>query len=257
MSQQINLLNPSLLRKRFALTPATGTLGAVALALVVTGGVAYREQQRLDELGMRAAELETTLKEMNARYESVAALAEAPKPHRSGDVELAHLNSRLKTRQQVVDILEGAGVGSTTGFSDYLRAFSRQAVSGLWLTGFDIAEGGAELKLTGRTLAADLLPVYLERLNREAPLQGRHFAFMRISEPRGGTDAAATEQKGEASAERPPAPRYLEFEIASAGLGEQGPARRAEPHSNPGEGVPVARLAERLSATQPAIKAGK
>ena len=60
------------------------------------------------------------------------------------------------------------------------RAFSRQHVEGVWLTAFDIAAGGSDLTIAGRAVSADLIPAYLQRLNKEAPMQGRQFASVTI-----------------------------------------------------------------------------
>ena len=47
--------------------------------------------------------------------------------------------------------LKGGAFGNQQGFAEYLRAFSRQSVNGLWLTGFTIA-GSGELEIRGRVL---------------------------------------------------------------------------------------------------------
>jgi len=81
-----------------------------------------------------------------------------------------------------VQALRRGLVGTTGGFSEYMRVFSRQAVQGLWLTGFDVAAGGDELTITGRTLNAELVPTYIQHLNREAAIQGRNFGSMLIKQ---------------------------------------------------------------------------
>ena len=46
--------------------------------------------------------------------------------------------------------LKSGGIGNTKGYSEYFRAFARQSVSGLWLTGFDINGDGAQMTLQVR-----------------------------------------------------------------------------------------------------------
>jgi hypothetical protein len=98
--------------------------------------------------------------------------------------------------------LKGGAFGNQQGYAEYLRAFSRQSLSGLWLTGFSIA-GSGELEIRGRVLSPDLLPSYIQRLNREAVLAGRSFARLEMSRP-----------KSEPAAGKAPLlPRHLEFSL--------------------------------------------
>jgi hypothetical protein len=244
MSQQINLLNPALLRRPFALNAATALLAGVIAALAGSGGYAWHEQQRLAVLEGEAAALESRVKEL--RGQKLSAQPPAARAERATEAELAQLAARLKTRHEVLHLLEGAGVGDTRGFSEYLRAFAAPAIDGLWLTGFDIADGGGELTITGRALRAELVPAYLERLNREGVLQGRQFASMHITEPEVRSDATGgTKPPPEA------APRFLQFEISSAGVregtGAGAPGRGAKP-------PPLAALTQRpRGAAEPRV----
>jgi hypothetical protein len=63
-----------------------------------------------------------------------------------------------------------------------MRAFARQSLDGVWLTGFEIDAGGRELALSGRALGAELVPRYLERLNHESLLQGRQFSSLKVDQ---------------------------------------------------------------------------
>lgn len=105
----------------------------------------------------------------------------------------------------------------TSGFSEYMRAFARRSVTGLWLTGFDIA--GGELTLQGRTLSADLVARYLQQLNQEQAMQGRQFAALLITQPPRDTaaqaqEADATLQKG-VPEQKAAAPPYLDFNLST------------------------------------------
>ena len=84
---------------------------------------------------------------------------------------------------------------------EYLRAFSRQSLDGLWLTAFTIT-GAGELEISGRALRPDLVPAYIQRLNEEEVLAGRSFARFEMSRP---------EMPGE---KKLPAP-FLEFTLAT------------------------------------------
>jgi hypothetical protein len=106
--------------------------------------------------------------------------------------------------------LKGGAFGNQQGYAEYLRAFSRQSLSGLWLTGFSIA-GGGELEIRGRVLSPDLLPSYIQRLNREEVLAGRSFARLEMSRPK--PEPVADKDKDKAAGKAPLVPRYLEFSL--------------------------------------------
>jgi uncharacterized membrane protein YciS (DUF1049 family) len=218
MSQQINLFNPLFRKKGFSLMSAMGMLYAAAIALVVASLAAVYEQSQLRDMQARAQVVEQAHRAASANQEKLVAELGARKPNAQLEAELAALATRLSERQEVIEALKSGAVGNTDGFSGYLRAFSRQSVSGLWLTGFDIAQAGSALALQGRTLSAEHVADYLKRLNQEQTMQGRQFAAMRISQPRAEPLPAKT------PAERSPAPpRYLEFTISTLDIADMPP----------------------------------
>ena len=219
MSQQINLLNSIFRKPRFSFTSATAMLYGVIIAATLTACVAVYEDYLLRALRVQAGAVESTLKDVRTQHDKLAAELAARKPDSQFATRIAQLEARLRNRQEVIAALQGGVVGNPDGFSEYLRVLSRQGIEGLWLTGFDISAGGAELTLSGRTLSADLVPAYLQRLNQEKPLQGRQFATMRIGQSAAGR-APTPANPGAKGAQAPPAlPPYLEFTIASDGLG--------------------------------------
>jgi hypothetical protein len=143
----------------------------------------------------------------------------APKPDVVLDGEIAGLETELKLARESMEALKGGAFGNQQGFAEYLRAFSRQSLNGLWLTGFSIA-GSGELEIRGRALSPDLVPSYIQRLNREEVLAGRSFARLEMSRPKPETVVV---DKGAAKAAG--TPRYLEFNLATAdpGKGEKTP----------------------------------
>jgi hypothetical protein len=89
----------------------------------------------------------------------------------------------------------------------------------LWLTGFTIA-GSGELEIRGRALSPDLVPSYIQRLNREEVLAGRSFARLEMSRPK--PESAPAPDKNKAAAKAPGLPRFLEFNLATADAGKPG-----------------------------------
>ena len=235
MSQQINLYNPLFRKKGFSPTSANAMLYAVGLAIACTAGYGVYQDSRTREAARVAQEVAQQVTEVTESRNKMVAQLELQKPNAELAAELSQLEMRLRGRQDIVDALNSGAVGTTGGFSEFMQAFSRQTVNGLWLTGFDIASAGNEFKIEGRTLSADLLPVYLTRLNAEKALQGRQFAALRIAQPEAApaaTAAPAVEAKAEDAAKdgkgaKPTTPRYLEFTISTSESTVDGAAKPA------------------------------
>lgn len=227
MSQQINLLPTAPRKSALSATSANamlyGVLGVAALAAVL----AVYENYRLRTVQSEAQAVERKLKDARAAHEKAVAALKARKPEPAQDAQLAELEAQFKSRQDVVEALRSGVLGTTAGFSQYMLALSRQSMTGVWLTAFDIGAGGNELTLSGRALSADLVPAYLQRLTQEAPLQGRRFASMVISQP-ARSDSGRTDAAAEGKAQTRPGPSYIEFRISS-GLAEAGNAQFSAP----------------------------
>ncbi len=238
MSQQVNLYNPLFRKKGFSATSANAMLVGVGIAIACTAVYGVYQDNRTREVARRAQDVAQQVTDATATRDKLAAQLAQQKPNGELAAELNQLEVRLKGRQDIVEALNSGAVGTTGGFSQYMQAFSRQTVSGLWLTGFDIASSGNEFTIEGRALSADLLPLYLTRLNAEKTLQGRQFAAMRINqpqpepvsaaaaaakakeEPKGAADGKAAAVARDAKAAAPAQPRYLEFSISTTDLAE-------------------------------------
>ena len=240
MSQQINLFNPVFRKKGFSFTSATAMLYGVGIAVALAALVAVYEDHQLRAVQTQAQAVNQTHKEITTRQDKLAAELTKQKPNARIEAEVAAFDAQLQGRQEIIETLKSGAVGNTDGFSDYMRAFSRQNINGLWLTGFDIA--GNDLSIQGRTLSADLVASYLKQLNQEKSLQGRQFATLRISQPppepaAQKADKSAQGQK-DAKEQMPAAPRYLEFAISTFDLPEgQQQTAKAVPVQPPLLGV--------------------
>lgn len=174
------------------------------------------------QLSSVAAELAAAQKLLGAQASLVEKLKPKPVPPVSEaqlDTEIRKLEARLKLAVKSIEALKSGALGNRQGFAEYLRAFSRQSVSGLWLTGFSIS-GGGELEIHGRALSPDLLPDYIQRLNREQVLAGRQIARLEITRPK----AELTADKGQTAGKTERLARFLEFSLATETAGaEQKP----------------------------------
>lgn len=205
MSQQINLLNPAFRKRHEWFTAHMLAQALVVLVLVMAGIYAYQYQQ-VTLLAKQAKTGADTLEQEQARLLKVAAEYAPRQKSAALEKRVTELEQLLKGEDAVLEVLRGGSLGNTDGYSGYMRAFARQAVNGLWLTGFSIKGAGKDMVIAGRTLRSELLPAYIQRLNQEAVTQGRAFSALEIQQP-----------KVEPTTREKPtlAPNYLEFNLHS------------------------------------------
>jgi hypothetical protein len=212
MSQQINLLNPASRKQPFSFASLRGMAYGIAAAVTLSLVIGIYEHYRLAGVEAEAVQVAAMLKKATAGHTPPAVQA-PPKPDAELEMRLRELQSRHEVRGRIAETLRRALAESSGGFSEYMRVFSRQKMTGVWLTGFDIASGGEELTITGRASSADLVPAYLQRLNREAPVQGRQFAKISVNQTPAGRQSA---QPAEAAPGARGAPSsYVEFMVST------------------------------------------
>ena len=212
MSQQINLFNPIFLKQKkyfSALTMVQG-LGLILLGcLLLTAYAEFQLSLRTREAGASAAQLLKTKGQLITISAQFA-------PHQSDpmlDKEIGETEADIKSVQGVFDALQSGDFGNTKGYSGYFRAFSRQIVDGLWLTGISIYGAGHDINLSGRALNPELVPYYLTRLKRETEMKGKSFAELDIQTPK--IDAS---KNLDLKVAKPPAlAPYIEFNLQSSG----------------------------------------
>ena len=218
MSQNINLLGPAFHKQRRSLTLATAVqcFGVTLAALL---GYQMLLQQQVNGLAAELRQAEGLLGSQRNYVEKLKGKPVAVKPDARLEADVGRLEGELNTAREAMEALKGGALGNQQGFAEYLRAFSRQSLNGLWLTGFSIA-GNGELEIKGRVLSPDLVPSYIQRLNREQVLAGRSFARLEMSRPKPEPAPPAKDGKGPVAAALP---RYLDFSLATADKPEKTP----------------------------------
>jgi hypothetical protein len=182
MSAQINLYHPRFLKQRELLTLRNVVLAAVTAysVLALVGGWAWQNANAKRESATAAeAQLKLTKDQVDAATKSAA--TRKPSPQLAAELDSAE--SMLRRREEIARLLESGAVGSTGGFSEYMRGFARQAQDGLWLTGFSIGSGGNDMEIRGSMLNPGALPDYIRRLGAEKAFQGRNFAALSMNRP--------------------------------------------------------------------------
>src|SRR5262249_973638 len=163
MSQQINLYNPALLPTVDAFGGRTALLGLggiVLLTLLTYGWAVWNDSSLAGEQQRQQAQL-------TALQSDIARLAQdvtARKASSQLSAELESIDVVLAGRNEIMTVLNSGALGDTRGVSEYFRAFARETLDGLWLTGFSIEAAGKDITIEGRTLRAELVPDYIGQL---------------------------------------------------------------------------------------------
>lgn len=211
MSQQVNLFNPIFLKQKKYFSAVTMLEG---LGLILVGSIAVFVYARF-HLSEQSSQLAAATQQLNGAKAQLAKVTAEYAPRqktKSLEDEVLRAEAEVKSQARALEVVQKGGIGDTQGYSEYLRAFSRQIVGGLWLTGFSIDAGGKAIELRGRALQPDLVPSYINRLKNEKVMRGKTFSNLAMEQPRpenaqGAAPAAGTPRIG---------PTYVEFTLTSA-----------------------------------------
>lgn len=220
MSQYINLFGPAFRKPRLllSLNRAAMLVGVVTVAMI---GLQFYHQHQVSGLQTELVSAQGLLKAQSAYTDRLK--GETAQKGNAGLVaEVGRLEMELKSARDAMSVLEGGAMGNRNGFAKYLQAFSRQALDGLWLTGFTVG-GSGEVAIQGRVISADLLPEYIQKMNKEPALQGRAFSALEMRRP-AVVPAAPAKDGGKPVVA---VPRYLEFNLATGEPGD-GTDKRGE-----------------------------
>lgn len=212
MSQQINLFNPIFLQQKkiFTALPMVEALGVIVAGALLLNWYAVQSVSALENEAAAG-------KAMLAKREQRLNQAKAQFAPRAKDPALAAqvtaAEGELKALHDVTSVLQGGALGNTAGYAEYFRAFSRQNVNGLWLTGVSINGAGNDIGVQGRAMQATLIPNYIARLTGERVMRGKTFASLDIGRPAAAAPATSAAAAGAAPA--PAAAPFVEFSLQS------------------------------------------
>jgi hypothetical protein len=202
VSQQINLYYEESHAAGKDLSALNMLQGAVVIAMAVVAYYAYTFYQ-LDELQQQIDGANSNLVVQQDRLKSLTGRPAGM----TIEQELKQAETELLAQGEIVNALKNGEIGNTQGYSDYMQAFAKQALGGLWLTGFSIVGDAAQMRISGATVNPELVPAYILGLNREKIMRGKTFASLQMQLPKTEDGQAQTAQ-------------YLEFVLQSAGKSE-------------------------------------
>ncbi|OIR18228.1 hypothetical protein GALL_15560 [mine drainage metagenome] len=206
MSQQINLFNPIFLKQKkyFSVVAMSQALGLIVLGSAVFYAYAAYQVAQLSR------QAEESAKRYAAEQARLASYSNEFSLQRSGQMledELKQVEAQARAQDAVLTTLKSGVIGNTEGYSEYMRAFARQSINGLWLTAFDIVGDGAQMSLSGAVVNPQLVPSYIQRLGKEKIMRGKTFSTLQMQQPKKDGDRLV--------------PRYVEFNLRSIALSEE------------------------------------
>ena len=189
MSQQINLLNPSLIKQKDFLNPNTIVITLGVLLACMLGYYGYAQKQ----LSMLTAQRSQTAQELLAAQATLQQTTLLHTPHAANKAlvdQIAQLEQKEAMQQQILQTVNQSSATPEKGYAALMRAFAKQSLDGLWLTSFSIDSRSEQLNISGRTLQGDLVPEYIARLGNEPALKGKLFSALNMSLPKTTTSTA-------------------------------------------------------------------
>ena len=205
MAQQINLFNPLFLKREKHFSARTMVQALALLAVGVLGFYGYAAMQTAS---LQRVAFETEKRAL-AQREQLIQLGRQFSPQGRSKLledEAARLEARIKSRRDLLGVMEGGALGNTEGFSRFLAAFARRGMEGVWLVGLSISGDGSELLVNGRVLHAELVPAYASALHKEEVMRGRQVEELKLTAHEGA--AAAPEGRQAAGPQR-----FVEFSM--------------------------------------------
>jgi cell division protein FtsB len=91
--------------------------------------------------------------------------------------ELADREQGIAESREMLEFLRGTNLGNISGFSEYVKDLSRASFDGLWLTEFNLLNGGENVYLKGIAQQSAMVPDFINRLSAgKSPLTERDFS---------------------------------------------------------------------------------
>jgi Tfp pilus assembly protein PilN len=182
MRQQINLYQPIFSEGR---KPFSARIAGMGLGLVFAGLVGYALYSNAQSSKLEAAVVALRA-EQTEQTTALDAAAEAKAMTEKPEIiqaRVKELHRSIAERTAALEILKSGAAGQTSGFAARMEALARRHVEGLWIDRLMLSGTSGSMTLSGATLDADTVPVYLHSLAREPVLSGTRFDEFVIERP--------------------------------------------------------------------------
>lgn len=172
--QQVNLLNPALIKKTELLNPNNIALllGVLLLALL---GYAWMENQALVKLEATKAQIAQQVSTTEKQLAELQQLRAGTNNVEAQMQQIQALEQKITMQKNMIKAIGLNKEAQGQSYAEILKALSRQSVDGLWITGLSIEENTEVLSIQGRAVDANLLPTFIAQLRMEPALKGKSF----------------------------------------------------------------------------------
>jgi Fimbrial assembly protein (PilN) len=223
MSQEINLLNTALIKQKDFLNAFNIAITLGLLSAMMMGYFGYAKKE-LSDLTIERSQIAEQLSAMDLQLKQATLMHTPHAPNKALLVEMSQLEQKEKMQQHILQIVKQSSASPEKGYAALMRAFAKQSIDGLWLTGFSFDNASEQLNINGRTLQANLVPEYISRLGHEPALKGKLFSALNMRLPKAEENKTATPQINNGAASSPsttealqaPPPPYIEFALQSS-----------------------------------------
>ena len=190
MSQQINLLNASLIKQKDFLNPNTIVITLGVLLAFMLGYYGYAQKQ-LSMLTTQRSQAAQTLLATQAALQQATLLHTPHTMSKALVDQIVQLEQKEAMQQHILQTVNQSSATPEKGYAALMRAFAKQSLDGLWLTSFSIDSASEQLNIRGRTLQGDLVPEYIAKLSNEPALRGKLFSALNMNLPKTTATSAA------------------------------------------------------------------
>lgn len=178
--QQINLYQP-IFRKEKIVFSALAMLQVAVVLLVILSAIYTYNLWQLQPFENQIKSVTSERQRLTSQIEKLKSEIAANAKSQLLEDELKRVKAELARKRKIQSVLSEGSFGNQTGFSTIWEGLARQHISGLWLTKIKIENGGQKLTLNGKTISAELVPVYIQKLSTEAAFSGISFNVLELS----------------------------------------------------------------------------
>lgn len=180
MMQQVNLFQPMFRQQKKIFSAAT-MLQIVLFFAVVLGAVYAYTLTRLEPFRNELARVEGEFEKLTRQIELHRARFPTREKSKLLEQEVERLSVEVAFQRRLKEALSSGSFGNAAGFSDHFEALARGHVEGSWLTRILLANGGANVSLSGKTVDPELVPVYIRRLAESPEFSKRAFNVLELA----------------------------------------------------------------------------
>lgn len=173
MSQQINLLNPALIERTELLNP-NRIVAILGVCFVSMLAFYFYQNNALMTLKQERADAANKLEHLQNKINQWVT-NNKPQDNTIFLTQINQLEQKKMEQEAIIKATKKTNLQHSKSYAALLRAFSKQSIDGLWITGLTIDQDAQNLSISGRTLDADLVPKYISRLRSEPALKGKTF----------------------------------------------------------------------------------